>query len=790
MADSLITVNKSDFSKNPPDAAIVAKSLQDTGNLSSDPAVAKQQIQSTVNEYQNTLSGKTQKVNVNNTSTSDTVQQQQTIGVNKNIQQTKYNGGFAGKLSNKNVGSIDHLSLYHVNIVDVDTHKKIPIYSIMDPIRLARGGQGYTSVVGTQMIPSDKDLISQFVRTSKYYSPWNCVNALGVYNTEYIRHRVYKYTNSNYALDDIEDDYVRDDLVFRGYVKGGASPRKNDGTPKQTVELIGEGSDKLIDAKEVRRRSELLGIGVGECAVLNPPFQFNKRDDVRTNPIYPKIGRVYSTQLMNNWPIVLFQPGRLKYNTGFFKMLGLGMGAGATESLIRTGGDGIIGAFSKLVNVVSDVFGVIGTIGSAIFGGSKVVEFKQSIMLYRQYLNFLLEDMAGIMGLTDIHGYHGSVNKLMLEKILPISYMNGGISNYINSQFIPFRCNKDVGSNETFNNSMTENPLMEKFNSIAQENDEANGSESDPTTGFKEKALKAVKKAGMRFAGSFSEQALVLSGRGRISLPEVFSSSSFSRSFSLEIKLHSPYGDPLSQFENEYMQLMFLLAMGVPRQTGKLSYTSPFAVRVFVKNHIMINCGMIESLSVTRGGDSNDWCPNGYPKTMTVSVNVKDCEPNITLPLASRGSIKAGLEVMFPSTGMSEYLASIGGLPIDQITHNWRKEHLRRAAAVTVNGWSKWWDRDSTWMNIANSRIGSSLFGLIKGNDADVLNKLGDNVSYDAKTMFNNNAKQIWASPGQGLHSIALNGTPEGYSIQDSENKENAAALADLNKSLSDSYYD
>lgn len=754
----LTKIQKEKALSSTPDAAVIAKSFDDAGLLSEDPAEAAKQIETALENNIDELSGEKSEVEPSKLSRAvsnvaafakaffgknDEVPEED--GESEVLTQSRLNTANPGHYGSKNSGALNNESNYLVKIIDTETKKEIPIYTFDDTSRLSRGGQWYKSVVGEQVIP--QDLMGEFRDGQENFSPWECVNALGLYNTMYMKYRVMQFTSVNFPLDTMEDDYVRNEMTFRGYRHGGASNFDEHGNPIITYERIIGDDGTVLNPDDVLRASNRLGVGVGECTVLNPPYQFNKRDDPRTNPFYPKIGRVYSTQIMNNWPIVLFQPGRLKYNTGFFKMLGLGVGAGATESLIRSGGDGLRGIFDKLYNVVTDAVGVVATIGSAIFGGGKVVEFKQSILLYKQYLHFLLEDMAGIMGLTDPLRYYGSVEKLQLEKILPIEYLNGGIAKYWNAQFIPFRCSKDVTSSESFSNSMDANPLMEKFNSQATEA-ESGAAENDPNSSLGDKIGAKLKTMGMKFLGSFSEQALVLSGRGRISLPDVFSSSSFSRSISLEFKFHCPYGDTLGQFENEYMQLMFLLAMAVPRQTGKLTYTSPFAVRVFVKNHIMINYGMIESLTVTRGGDNNDWCPNGFPKTLSVSVSIKDCEPNISLPMASRGPLRMALEVMFPASGISEYLSSIGGLPLDQMTHNWRKGHLKRATAMFTNSWAKVFDKDNIASQVVNNRLGSAIFGLISGSDSDVMNKLGDGNLMNAQQNFTNTVKQEWVKVG------------------------------------------
>lgn len=674
------------------------------------------------------------------------------------------------KVGYRDIGSILNSTMHSVKIVDSATGKEIPIRTIMDSSRVSRNGY-YNSVWGSHTIPNN--LLAGFVTKPKEsYSPYDCVEALGLYNTEYMHDRAMKFTNANIDLHEPENDMIKDKLVFRNYVQYGGYSTINGKTGKP------DGTTNITD--EQGRNAQFLGTGLGECLVMNPAFQFNKRDDPRTNPIWPRVGRVYSTQFMNNWPIVFFQPGRLKYHTGFMDMLGLGSGAGTVESLIRTGGDGIAGLWGKFKCVTTDLISVVGAVGSAVFGGSRMMEFKQSINLYKQYLWFLLQSLAGIMGLTDDKGkYIGSVEKLAWEYIHPSKVLSGGMERFHNAQFIPFRCSKDINASESFSNSTTSNPIMDKLNTQAEEA-QSEADINDPSKGIADKGLAFLKKAGMKVAGSFSEQALVLSGRGRITLPDIFESSSFSRSLSLEFKFHSPYGDTISIFENEFIPFLILLAMSAPRQTGKLTYASPFAIRVFVKNHININFGMVESLSVTRGGDNNDWCPNGFPKTLTCTMQIKDMEPNISLPLASRGPVKAALESMFPSNGISEYLGSIGGLPMDEIYHDWRKSNLNRSINMIKSSWSNQWDKDIAFSSMANTRIGSRLIGLFSGSDIDKLNVTGGNMAL-AKENLVSSMTSVNVAPGTMQLMVDWNGLKDYYGAVtkiDSEDADNANNLS------------
>ena len=776
----VITIDRNNFDEYPIEASVIASQLSDAGQLSENPKEALTQIKDKLYENLSVLKGEKTIINAENTGDSQTlntsngitngspVSEKKEEYSGEKITQKRLNTNFPGIPGMHDTGALYNPTLYNVKITDVQTGKDIPIYSIKDASRIAKTVNGWAvnGAVGTQFIPNN--LLGQFVKnTREHYSPWTCVNALGIYNTEYIRQRVMEFTNANYALDDPEDDYVRNDLTFRNYIHGGNAPRDVNGNTEiydDRYKTEDKNHNKGWSKFSAHRSSDQLGVGLGECAVLNPPFQFNKRDDPRTNPFFTKIGRVYSTQIMNNWPIVLFQPGRLKYNMGFFKLLGLGGGGGqAVDDLIRTGG-GIGRALQKTVSIVADAVGTVATVGSAIFSSGKTVEFKQNINLFKRYVGTLWDELAAIMGLTDEKGrYYGSIPMLTLENVLPIHAMNGGWSSYLNEQFIPFRCSKDVTGQEQFSNQTNENPLMEKFNSIAEENAEEAGATSDPTKTAWDKGKSWVKKKTMDVFGNFSEQAAVMSGRGRITLPDVYASSSFSRSISLTFKFHSPYGDTLSKFENEYIQLLMLLTLGLNRQTGKMTYTSPFAVRVFVKNHIMINCGMIESISVSRGGGDNDWGPDGHPKTLEVSVNIKDMEPNISLPLASRGGLRMALETMFPTSGMSEYLGTIGGLALDEMTHKFRKNRWARAKMHIVHGWTRRFNRDSFISGVINAPGINALVGLLSGVDADVLNKIGEfnTISQDSAYKFDQTVESY--RPGFYFQNTARNGLPEGF---------------------------
>lgn len=705
------------------------------------------------------------------------------------------------RASDYNTGGTPGKYYSTIRYVDAMTGKPVDLTSINDSIRLARAGSNLkdipdsnNSVVHNDVMPTS--LLGKFVTEKTVrYSPSDAVSSLGLYITDYIVDRITSLGDKNSDLSANSSGFA-DVMTFRDYQKGGS---------RSVIDATnGELSDELdtfqarIDAeldkntrdnrKKARRMGENMGIGVGEAYVLNPTWQFNKRDDARTNPMYTKIGRVYSTQLMTHWPVALIQPGRFKYNTGFFKLLGLGSGAGLQESLIRSGGEGLGSIFKKFLLAPIDALSIVGTIGSAIFGGNKVLEFKQTYNMFNQYAKYLYHSLAAMMGLIQGGKYLGARETLNLYDILPITSMDStkNPARFKNCQYLPFRCGKAITASETFSNSTTANPLEETLNAAAEANDPnksntgtdlASAAASPSISSLMGAATNFAKRTAMKVAGNFSEQALVMSGRGRVALPEVFSSSSFSRSFSFDFKFHSPYGDNLSIFENEYIPFLTLLTMSAPRQIGKMTYTSPFAIRVSVKNKIMINYGIVESLSVTRGGDTNDWTPSGYPKTMTCSLSIKDLEPSIALPLASRGPIRAFVETMFPSSGISEYLASIGGLTLEEIDVFFSRKRFSRAVQVAHSTWNSSASWDYLMSTVINTSPVNNIISLFASTDLDnvtrIMNKDDENIqnnmgntievrgdiplSYESVTYMNGRGGNSQLIQDQNADSLNLN---------------------------------
>lgn len=503
--------------------------------------------------------------------------------------------------------------------------------------------------------------------------------------------------------------------------------------------------------KEDEGNTESLSLKMGEAPVINPPWQFNELDDVRSNLSYPRMGRIYLENIYSNFPIVVFQPGREKYNTNFLSFFTKGLGSDAKNinNYIREGGDpsllnsirlGLTNIKNATLSIIDGALGLIGLNSANL---SKYIVFKPAMKLYRQIINGLFREVAANMGLLNLtaepynlpvkngkmgydetedgystaegnggegsvlgknkdkiadvgsflgdlgdafsSSYRGSVNHLDILQMIPGSNYrdkNGGILMYmgdmLNKCYLPFLCQNTISVSETFSNGTKTHPIMDQINSLSQEasDDRAFGGAKqllDSVTGASggnivEKVTsmgqiavdKVVKTVTGEVASNAGEMGLIMTGGGRMLVPEIWASSSYSRNYSIDFKFYSPVGDTVSVMENVYIPFLILFALTAPIQSGHSAYTSPFIVKVFSKGLFSIDLGIIESLTVTRGEDKNDRTRWGYPRTLKVSISIKDLAPTMMMSIGGGAFWK----YRKANTGLSEYIATLSGLSI------------------------------------------------------------------------------------------------------------------------------
>lgn len=129
---------------------------------------------------------------------------------------------------------------------------------------------------------------------------------------------------------------------------------------------------------------------------------------------------------------------------------------------------------------------------------------------------------------------------------------------------------------------------------------------------------------------SITKHLQTVASGGRLVFPEIWSNSSFDKSYNIDIKLVSPDADKLSIYLNIIVPLMHLIALAAPRTKGKNTggmnqnaYFQPFLVRAVYKSMFSVDTGIITSMDISKG-DEGRWTPDGLPTSVTVSFTIKD----------------------------------------------------------------------------------------------------------------------------------------------------------------------
>lgn len=217
------------------------------------------------------------------------------------------------------------------------------------------------------------------------------------------------------------------------------------------------------------------------------------------------------------------------------------------------------------------------------------------------------------------------------------------------TQFAIFKVDAVTQMQESFTSSAVESDLSQKFNGVSSQVREARFSFADGnlTDGVVSDmiggAMGAVKDVvtgaldGVSM-GLFSSLA-GLAGSGFIDIQKHWQSSSVQLpTANYTMQLISPYGNAISQMQNIFIPLSMLMALALPRSTGKQSYDSPFMVQLFDRGHVQIQYGLVTALNITRGTSNLPFNNRGKVMAIDVSLTVTDLSSIMHMPI-STGSL-------------------------------------------------------------------------------------------------------------------------------------------------------
>ena len=183
----------------------------------------------------------------------------------------------------------------------------------------------------------------------------------------------------------------------------------------------------------------------------------------------------------------------------------------------------------------------------------------------------------------------------------------------------------------------------------------------------------AVSSIAGGIVGSISSNGVnTLLNGGKIIFPEMWSNSSYDKSYNIDLKLRSPDHDNLSIYLNILKPYCKILSLVMPRQLitdnqgDPNGYSSPFLVKAYSKGMFNIDMGIITSLSVTKGAECC-WNDDGLPTQIDISIEIKDLYKHLAMStLETSHPIKSAKNIV-NNTAYMDFLANMAGLNIAQM---------------------------------------------------------------------------------------------------------------------------
>lgn len=394
-------------------------------------------------------------------------------------------------------------------------------------------------------------------------------------------------------------------------------------------------------------------------AIHGLPYQFMPSVDARILPDAgdedATLGRKYAEKIIARIPMLLITPGKPKFMNHF--------------------------SDKERKNVLEKMLSSAGSnmgLDSLLQRQGRYYTFEFDYVSYYNYVNSALRICASFLGVGK-----ETLKGTRLDLLDWTKISTGGLNPFLDvSDYgaVAFYINSDTQITENFSNSTTESSLANSVNSLSEKAREirfllgysANATgvgekvdsllESDLNQNIEnvQQTIKSITHS--NFLEALAGHVSTISAGGRLIFPEIWSDSSFDRSFDINIKLTSPDNDMLSWYFNICVPLIHLICLAAPKSVdaNPNGYISPFLVRGFYKGLFNVDMGIITSMSITRGAESA-WTKEGLPTEVDVSFTLKDLYQ--TMSITSMQDLKYDT---LNNTALMDYLANMCGININK----------------------------------------------------------------------------------------------------------------------------
>lgn len=416
--------------------------------------------------------------------------------------------------------------------------------------------------------------------------------------------------------------------------------------------------------------SQLSKMVIKDCrGIHGMPYQFmdiaDRRLIVSKNGAEGHFGRKYAERIVTRMPLLLLTPGEPNYLTGFSKE--------SKKNILSYLGNAIKGFTpdETLENMIN---------GDDDSGRYFTLDFAYNS--YYKYVNSMLRQAALFL---NIHGVRipEKGNKPVQLGNYDWSYAtNSHLPGVVSSEeYVAFYIDSENSINESFDNSTTDSILANTMSSGSNKANELKflmGSYGiddalldndmiDQLTSSFQSFIDATPLTNNRLVQRLMSDVKTVVTGGKVIFPEIWSDSSFSRSYSIDIKLRTPDCDKLSWYLNIFVPLAHLICLTAPRQVvanGKSNpnaYSAPFLVRGFYKGIMSVEMGIISSMSITKGAESA-WTVDGLPTQVDVNIQLKDLYDGMMInQYIGRTSWN-----LMKNNSMTDYIATSCGININK----------------------------------------------------------------------------------------------------------------------------
>lgn len=302
------------------------------------------------------------------------------------------------------------------------------------------------------------------------------------------------------------------------------------------------------------------------------------------------------------------------------------------------------------------------------------------------------------------------------------------------AMFLAIRTAHTGAVSESFSNSVVESAIAQQINGASSnaqnirftlaDGNIVGGAIGAVINGVKEIATDAVTGAAHGLTFGISTAIHALSGIGFMDIPKHWQSSNMNlprTSYTLE--LNSPYNNNISLMSDKFIPLAMIMALALPRSTGKASYTSPFICSYYDRGRAQSRLAMVENVSIERGTGNMGFGIDGTPYGMKITLTFVDLSSIMHIPIGG-GTIFDFDTVIDEDNLLNDYLAMVSGLDLYSQFYFGPRAALKVAKLVTqkMKYTSPYWlgsmahhTATAGWLNSATLGLSGTVMEVIEG---------------------------------------------------------------------------